>query len=396
MEKKYWKGVEELRNDAEFVRLKNNEFYEHLPLDEIISKKAAGEVTPRRDFLKFLGFSVAAASLAACEAPVRKTIPYLIRPDQITPGIANYYASTYFDGYDYASIVVKTREGRPIKIEGNELSSISKGKVNARVQGAVLSLYDDARLKTPLKGGNPADWKTIDNAVSGQLTDIAAKGGKIRILSSTVNSPTTLKAIADFSAKFPGTKHIQYDSISYSAMNAANKASFGVDAIPSYMFNKANVIVSFDCDFLINWISPIEYSSQYAETRKLFNGRKEMSKHFQFESHLSVTGSNADVRTGIKPSQQLSYILALHNAIASKSGGSSAGSSAASGKAIDNTAQALWSNRGKALVVCGINDVNAQRLVNAINSMLDCMEIRLISTLQTTCEKEMTLMLLLS
>ena len=102
MSKKYWKGVEELRNDAEFVRLKNNEFYENLPLDQVIEKKAQDvNTTPRRDFLKFLGFSVAAASLAACEAPVRKTIPYLIRPDQITPGIANWYASSYFDGYDY-------------------------------------------------------------------------------------------------------------------------------------------------------------------------------------------------------------------------------------------------------------------------------------------------------
>src|SRR3954462_14742668 len=134
MSKQYWKGLEELRNDAEFVRAKNNEFPEHLPLDEVVGKKADDiTVTPRRDFLKFLGFSVAAVSLAACEAPVRKTIPYLIRPDQVTPGISNYYASTYFDGYDYASIIVKTREGRPIKIEGNNLSKITRGKINARV-----------------------------------------------------------------------------------------------------------------------------------------------------------------------------------------------------------------------------------------------------------------------
>src|SRR3954470_9393937 len=130
MEKKYWKGVDELQNDAEFVRLKNNEFYENLPIDEVLGKKEKEGVTPRRDFLKFLGFSVAAVSLAACEAPVRKTIPYLIRPDQVTPGISNYYASTYFDGYDYASIIVKTREGRPIKIEGNNLSKITRGKIN--------------------------------------------------------------------------------------------------------------------------------------------------------------------------------------------------------------------------------------------------------------------------
>jgi molybdopterin-containing oxidoreductase family iron-sulfur binding subunit len=370
MEKKYWKGVEELKNDAEFVRLKNNEFYEHLPLDEVIGKKAQGEVTPRRDFLKFLGFSVAAASLAACEAPVRKTIPYLIRPDQITPGIANYYASTFWDGYDYAGILVKTREGRPIKIEGNNLSKINRGKINARVQASVLSLYDDARLKGPMTGGSATAWTTIDKSVTEKLTAISGRGGKIRILSSTVISPGTLKAIADFSAKYPGTKHIQYDAVSCSAMIAANKESFGVEGIPSYMFNNAAVIVSFDCDFLLNWISPVEHAAQYAETRKLNNGRKEMSKHYQFESRLSLTGSNADVRTGIKPSQQLSYIIALHDAVASRTGGKPAGHSTAELKLIDVIADRLVAARGKSLVVCGINEVTAQRLVNSINSML--------------------------
>ena len=151
MSQRYWKGVEELQNDPEFARLKNNEFYEHLPLDSMIGKKAEDvSTTPRRDFLKFLGFSVAAASLAACETPVQKTIPYLIRPDQITPGIPNWYASTYFDGYDYCSVLVKTRDGRPIKIEGNTLSSVTRGGVSARVQASVLSLYDSGRLKSAL------------------------------------------------------------------------------------------------------------------------------------------------------------------------------------------------------------------------------------------------------
>jgi molybdopterin-containing oxidoreductase family iron-sulfur binding subunit len=371
MEKKYWKGVEELQNDAEFVRLKNNEFYENLPLDEVIGKKAEeSNLTPRRDFLKFLGFGVAAASLAACEAPVRKTIPYLIRPEQIVPGIANYYASTYFDGYDYASLLVKTREGRPIKIEGNPLSSVTKGKVSARVQASVLSLYDNARLRGPMMNGNAAPWTNIDKAITDKLTAIAAAGGKIRILSSTVISPSTLKVIEDFSKKYPTTRHIQYDAISCSAMIQANKESFGVSVLPTYSFNKANVIVAFDCDFLLNWISPVEYASQYAETRKLNSGRKEMSKHYQFESALSLTGSNADVRTGIKPSQQLSYIIALHNAIASKAGAKSAGSATADGKVIEKLAEELWSNKGKSLVVCGINDASAQKLVNSINSML--------------------------
>ena len=374
MEKKYWKGLEELRNDAEFVRLKNNEFYEPIPIDELVNKKAEDPtVTPRRDFLKFLGFSVAAASLAACEAPVHKTIPYLIRPDQITPGIANYYASTYFDGYDYASIVVKTREGRPIKVEGNELSSITNGKVNARVQATVLSLYDNTRLRQPMMNGNAAKWDAVDKEISSALTSIAAKGGKIRILSSTVISPSTLKVISQFTTKYPSARHIQYDAVSSSAMRKANADSFGIDGIPTYSFDKASVIVSFDADFLGNWISPVEFSIQYAQTRKLNDGKKDMSRHYHFESMLSLTGSNADKRIAIKPSLQGVAVAALYNALATKAGVTSVSvpSIGETGKVIEKIADELWSNRGKSLVVSGVNNIAIQSMVNAINSLLD-------------------------
>ncbi len=107
---------------------------------------------PRRDFLKYLGFSTAAATLAAsCEMPVRKAVPYLQRPDNVIPGVANYYASTYVNGGDVISVVVKQRDGRPIKIEGNELSSITKGGTSAQAQASVLDLYDNTRLRYPMQ-----------------------------------------------------------------------------------------------------------------------------------------------------------------------------------------------------------------------------------------------------
>src|SRR3954463_9461205 len=121
--KKYWKGLEELDNSPEFVKAQDNEFVEHVPVEQFLGNdKLSDTSTSRRDFLKFLGFSVTAASLAACENPVNKAIPYIVKPEEITPGVANYYASTFYDGHDYAGILVKTREGRPIKIEGNEMS----------------------------------------------------------------------------------------------------------------------------------------------------------------------------------------------------------------------------------------------------------------------------------
>jgi molybdopterin-containing oxidoreductase family iron-sulfur binding subunit len=127
----YWNGLEQLTNDPEFIRYADREFPEELPLPQESGKVDGGS---RRDFLKKMGFSLAAASMAACEAPVRKAIPYLNKPVDVDPGIPNYYASTYMLGGDYCSIVVKTREGRPIKILGNNLSEISKGKTTARVE----------------------------------------------------------------------------------------------------------------------------------------------------------------------------------------------------------------------------------------------------------------------
>ncbi len=372
--RRYWKGVEELQNDAKFVQLKNNEFAEHLPLDEIVQEKATDiTVTPRRDFLKFLGFSVAAASLAACEAPVRKTIPYLVRPEQITPGASNWYASSYHDGYDYCSVLVKTREGRPIKIEGNTSSSVTKGGTNARIQASVLSLYDNARLRTPMANGAPVSWENLDKEIGMKLQSVASAGGKIRILSSTIISPSTLKTIEEFGKKYQNTKHVVYDAVSCSAMKAANKESFGVDEIPSYNFEKAEVIAAFDCDFLINWISPIEYSRQYAATRKLNGDKKTMSKHVQFESALSLTGSNADQRHHVKPSMQGAAIANLYNAVAAKAGASSVNAGAVGdlAKAISILADELWAARGKSVVVSGINNTAIQNLVNGINSLLE-------------------------
>jgi len=371
MEKKYWKGVEELNNEPEFQRLKNNEFFENLPIDEVLGKKAEStSATPRRDFLKFLGFGIAAASLAACEPPVKKAIPYLIKPEEIIPGIPNYYASTFSDGNDYCSILVKTREGRPIKIEGNSLSSVSKGGVNARVQASVLSLYDNTRLKGPVAGKAATTWAEADKAIKSRLGEVSASGKKIRIVSASINSPSTKKAIATFIAKYPAAKHVTYDPVSCSGMIKANEASFGKAVMPAYHFENAAVIVSFCADFLSNWVSSIEHARQYSQTRKL-RGKKSMSRHIQFETNLSLTGSNADVRYPIKPSQAGACILSLHNKIAGLSGGSAASSVTTPYEAaLNSVAKELWDNKGSSLVISGSNDTNEQMLVNSINSML--------------------------
>jgi len=361
--KVFWKGVEELGNSPEFVKNAQNEFPEFLPLKNS-SEESNG--TDRRDFLKLLGFSVAAVSLAACEAPVKKAIPYLNKPEDIEPGIANYYASTFVDGGEYCSVLVKTREGRPIKIEGNRLSSVTKGGTNGRVQASVLSLYDTARIQGPLVKGKPATWADLDKQVAEKLSSIAASGGSIRIVSQTVLSPTTKKAIAEFKAKYPTTEHVQYDANSSYGILKANQTSFGSAVIPSYDFSKAEVIVGFGADFLGTWISPIEFVSQYADTRRLGKNKKTMSQHFQFETALSLTGSNADYRQPIKPSQEGLFVAELYNKIVA----AKVGTPSIKNDILDKAASALLNHRGKSLVVSGSNDVNVQILVNEINLAL--------------------------
>ncbi len=371
---KYWKGLEELNNSPEFVQKANNEFAEQIPVEEFLGDNnlTKDNGTNRRDFLKFLGFSVTAASLAACETPVNKAIPYVVRPEEITPGIANWYASTFYDGNDYASVLVKTREGRPIKIEGNDLSKVSMGGTNARIQASVLSLYDSSRITGPMANGASATWSSVDKEIGGKLAAIAAKGGNIRILSSTIISPSTKAVIADFTAKYPTTKLVMYDAVSYSGMAKANEQSFGKEMIPSYNFHKAEVIVSIAADFLANWLSPIEYAKQYAMGRRVSKEHAKMSKHYHFESNLSLTGANADEREPVKVSEQGKVAVNLYNAVAKIVGGNTLPSSAlACDATITKAAKDLAANKGKSLIISGSNDINVQLVVNGINQMLD-------------------------
>ena len=363
--KRYWKGLEELNNDPEYLKLKDKEFPEYLP-----TNGSSDSQWDRRDFLKLMGFSLTAATLAACETPVRKAIPYLNKPVNVDPGIANYYASTYQEGGDYCSIVVKTREGRPIKINGNKLSTINNGSVTAQVEASVLSLYDTERLDGPRKGNTDLNWSELDSEIIAQLNQISAAGGLIRIVSNTILSPATKEVIEIFKTKYPSTLHVVYDTRSYHGIRKGNMASFATDTMPAYDFSKANVIVSFDADFLGTWLSPAEFSGQYSKNRKLGPNKKSMSRHFHFESNMSLTGANADYRGKMKPSQHGLAVATLYNMIAAKTGAAAANVPAVDIPFLQKAATDLWNNRTKSLVVSGSNDYAVQVLVNAINDLL--------------------------
>lgn len=358
--KKYWKGLEQLKNSAEFQEQANKEFPEYLPIGD-------GEEPSRRDFLKLMGFGIAAVSLAACETPVKKAIPYVKKPEAVDPTLPNYYASTYVSGSDYCSVLVKTREGRPIKLEGNKLSTISGGGTSPQVEASVLSLYDQERLQQPTIDGNKATWEELDAAVTKEL---AAVNGKLTIVSNSIASPSTQASINALVEKY-GATHVSYDQVSFSGMLNAYETAFGTRMMPHHDFSKAKTIVSFGADFLGSWPNRTANNKQFASTRKLSKSKQDMSRLYAFESNLSLTGSNADYRTPIKPSQEGLYVANLYNAVASKLGAQKVNVPKVEDDAVLMKAAAdLVKSKGASIVASGSNDANVQLMVIAINSVL--------------------------
>lgn len=351
--KKYWRGVEELNEDSSIVKaLQQNEFTEEIPTDEFLGDKEnlGDSSTSRRDFLKFVGFSTAAATLAACEGPVIKSVPYVVKPEEITPGVANYYATAIADGYDFTNVLVKTREGRPIKIERNNLAERNTS-VNARVQASVLSLYDSNRVMGPLVGGEQATWADLDEAVAAKLNEL--QGQDVVLLTQTFASPSTSKLIQDFCEKYPQVRHVVYDAVSSSEAADAFQANFGYRALPDYEFSEAEVIVSVGADFLGDWQGG-GFDTGYAKSRIPTDGK--MSRHVHFEANMTLTGANADKRVLATAAQQKQIIKALTG------NGSTSGLPEHVVEAVQNAKKQLNAAGGKGVLVTGLPDLEAQKL----------------------------------
>ena len=369
MSNKYWQSFGEVNEPEKHKDLGKNEFHEELPFEAFDDKGLMDAKAPRRDFLKYLGFTTAAATIAAsCEVPIKKAIPYANKPENLIPGVAKYYATTYVQEGDVVPVLAKVRDGRPIKIEENELagSAYAQGGTSARTQASVLDLYDMYRVKYPLHKVNNKfeEVPTYEQADKLIMDAMKTAGGSVVLLTSSIVSPTT----KDIIAKFPDLKHVQYDAISYSGMLLANEACGFGRKLPSYHFDKAKVIVSLGADFLGTWLSPVEFAKGYSKGRKIDEKVLSMSKHYHFEGHLSMTGSNADERFIHRPSETGAVAVALLNAI--NGAGDASIADAKLKTAIQKVAGDLKANNGAALVVCGSNDKNVQIVVNAINQAI--------------------------
>jgi molybdopterin-containing oxidoreductase family iron-sulfur binding subunit len=361
--KKYWKSVEELKDSSIVETLNKNEFVQDISTDAFLGDKETLEnsSTSRRDFLKYVGFTTAAASLAACEGPVIKSIPYVVKPDDIIAGVADWYATSMADGYDFANVLVKTREGRPIQIMPNKDAN---GTTSARVQASILSLYDEKlRLKEPTKAGELISWADADKQIVAKLNTLKEANKPVVLLTGSMASPSTSKIVEEFSIVYPNVKHIVYDAVSESGAADAMLAMFGKRTLPNYHLQNAKTIVSFGADFLGDFHGGFEKA--YVNGRKPETGN--MSYHVQFESNMSLTGANSDKRIVVKPSDQVFALLNLFNEVTGQN--ISSKTTAVDGD-IKKLASELKKVGSKGVVLTGLNDKNAQLIAFAINKAI--------------------------
>lgn len=396
----FWRSFDDLNNTEEFQKSLQTEFMSSPLRDETASEgdfdtelnsdDASGKWA-RREFLKLMGASIALTTGAGCiRRPVQKIVPYTQQPEEVTLGVSNWYTSTFFDGSEGFGLLVKSREGRPVHIQGNPAYPLNKGAVSSRAQASLLGLYDPERLQSPVrnlfnekktnKETVHVSWEDLDKKVVESL-----KKGSVHILSGNIASPATAAVVSDFTKAF-SAQHTTWEPLAADDVLEGQKRSFGEAVIPSFRFDKAKVIVSIDADFLGTWLTPVAFTKQFSAGRK---DPAKMSRMYSFDSTYSLTGANADVRFRIKPSQQLDVVMGLIYEISNstKSVSDTAKSVLAPYKGISEklgitdaafkkVAGDLLKNAGESLVVTGgiqtrtEDSVQLQVAVNYLNSLL--------------------------
>jgi molybdopterin-containing oxidoreductase family iron-sulfur binding subunit len=388
---KYWLTLEQWKDDPEFRKQAEKEF-QSSPLSEEDSKEGGWA---RREFLKLMGASLAMGTAGCIRRPVEKIIPYVKAPPEVIQGLVNLYSTSWLDNGQAFGLVIRTREGRPLKVEGNPSHPINQGGTSARAQAHILKLYDPDRLQNPkrnLQNDNKSDrdtinvsWESLDSAVVEQL-----KKGSVALLSHPLASPSTEALIADFFKAFNG-HHVTWSALGGDEVALGQKESFGQEVVPRYRLDRSRLVVTVDGDILGTFLSPTEHMKQWSKVRKV---GADMIRVVAFESMLTLTGMNADDRYRIKPSQQLDVVMGLLYEIVAKGGKtalstdarlkevlshySNVGDAIGIGQAkFAKVAEELWTHRGRSLVVAGglatrtANSHQLQMAVNLLNSALE-------------------------
>lgn len=362
----YWKSLNELAQNKEYKNFVEREFPEN-----------ATELTDgvsRKGFLRVMGASIALAGFAACRRPVQKILPYSQQPEDIVPGIPLHYASAMpFQG-SLTGLVVENHEGRPTKVEGNDLHPASGGNTNSYHQATILEMYDPDRSRSPLKAGVKAT--TADFAAFAQEY-FADKSKRIAFISEANSSPTYVALKESALRSFNNASWVTYEAFGEDNAIEGNLIAFGSRLRTHYNYTNADVVVSLDDDFL----SPthpnnVEYAKQVTGRRKVTSTSDSMNRIYSVENGFTLTGSFADNRLRVKASEVEDVANALAAALSSRVNGLNAfngvNNSFTGNKFVTALADDLTSNAGRSAVSIGFaHSANAHAVVAAINTALN-------------------------
>ena len=360
----YWRSLNELAQNEEYRKFAEREFPENATeLSDGVS---------RRNFLQIMGASVALAGLASCRKPVQKILPYTRQPEHVVPGIPLYYASALPFRGNLSGIVVETNEGRPTKIEGNDLHPGSNGRTNVRQQAAILELYDQDRSRKVRRNGEDSSWSDFVDFCNEHFSDT---NRRVAFISEANSSPTLDRLRSMALDRFPNAQWVTYEPFSEEAIYSGTGLAFGRRLRPLLHFDKAKVTVSLDDDFMQHSGNDVAYIGEFAKSRSVSSPDIQPSRLYTTESNYSLTGSNSDHRLRIKSSEIPGFTFAL----AARLSDSLSGLDAFSGYRnefsdhswISVLAEELLRNRGECIVTAGAgHDASVHAAVAAINLAL--------------------------
>ena len=376
---KYWKSLRALEEIKPDAYPKEHEF-----MDDVTDDFSPSEMSgmSRKQFLALLAASAAfTASGCSNYRDKGEIVPYTKKPEEVTPGVPNYYASTCTGCSQVCGILIKTREGRPIKIDGNPDHPINRGKICAKGQASVLNLYDPFRLRAPKHGSvsnkqGDVSWKQIDEEIIQSLTDTVQSGKEIAIVTRAINSPTTKKLLDEFKAKYPTTKVYSYSLFNDETREKAWQKCYGSKEVPVVEWEKAKIILALESDFLGTDGMVVEQIRKFTDARDVMKSKK-FNRFYCIEGIMSLTGANADYRLRLRPDAQLEFIVAL----AKELGGTKASSSLSlqdvaqkhglSAEILQLLVDDLKNHRGEAMIFAGsILSEEVHIVVNYLNELL--------------------------
>jgi MoCo/4Fe-4S cofactor protein with predicted Tat translocation signal len=359
--KDYWRSVEEFVDAPEFEEFVKREYPDHAETwDDSLS---------RRNFIKVMGASLALAGLSGCVIqPPEKIVPYVSQPDGMLPGLPLFFATSYSIGGVAMGLLAKAYDGRPVKIEGNPEHPGSRGATDVRAQASLLDMYDPDRAKQILyRGVESRTWQAFQAELRSAVDQNRVDGGAgVRILTETVTSPTLINQFKQLQAELPNSKWIQYEPVNNDNEMAGAKMALGAPAQAVYKFDKAERILSLDCDLFSGF--NVGYIKDYAKAKTWSPDKKDINRLYMVETTSSITGAKADHRLAVKPSQ----LAEVAKAIAAKVGvGGATSTYSANGQWIDAMARDLIAFKGRSVVVAG-NSASpvVHALAAAMNSAL--------------------------